>query len=109
MSQRGNSVGFEQLESRKLFAADACQMMPASALERIDAASHLHASPQVTNTTPIGYTPAQMRHAYGFDNISFASGTIAGDGRGQTIAIVDAYDDPNIAADLAQFSTQFGL
>ena len=32
-----------------------------------------------------------------------------GDGTGQTIAIIDAYDDPNIAGDLAAFDTQFGL
>ena len=30
-------------------------------------------------------------------------------GGSQTIAIVDAYDDPNAAADLAAFSAQFGL
>lgn len=30
-------------------------------------------------------------------------------GGGQTIAIVDAYDDPNAAGDLAFFSSQFGL
>ncbi len=30
-------------------------------------------------------------------------------GGSQTIAIVDAYDDPNAAADLAYFSSQFGL
>ena len=34
---------------------------------------------------------------------------VAGDGTGQTIAIVDAYDDPNIQADLNTFDTQFGL
>src|SRR5205814_2269431 len=30
-------------------------------------------------------------------------------GAGQTIAIIDAYNDPNIAADAATFSRQFGL
>src|SRR5205809_1322461 len=45
---------------------------------------------------PTGYTPAQVRHAYGFDQITFGNG-VAGDGSGQTIAIVDAYDDPTIA------------
>ena len=34
---------------------------------------------------------------------------IPGDGSGQTIAIVDAYDAPNIAADLHVFDQQFGL
>src|SRR5262245_36670734 len=54
-------------------------------------------------------TPAQIRHAYGFDQITFANGTIVGDGRGQTIAIVDAYDHPRIASDLAAFDALFGL
>jgi subtilase family serine protease len=48
------------------------------------------------------YTPAQVRHAYGFDQVSAT-------GSGQTIAIVDAYDDPNINSDLAHFDAQFGL
>lgn len=52
-------------------------------------------------------TPAQVRAAYGFNNISF--GGIAGDGTGQTIAIVDAYDNPNIQNDLNVFSDTFGL
>ncbi len=58
---------------------------------------------------PTGYTPAQIRQAYGFNNITFNHGTVAGDGSGTTIAIVDAYDDPNIANDLHQFDLQFGL
>ena len=35
------------------------------------------------------YTPAQIRTAYGINNLSL-------DGTGQTIAIVDAYDNPDI-------------
>src|ERR1700692_4245298 len=46
---------------------------------------------------PSGYTPAQIQHAYGFDKITFNNGTVTGDGSGTTIAIVDAFDDPNIA------------
>jgi hypothetical protein len=57
---------------------------------------------------PTGYSPSQVRHAYGFDNIVF-SGGIVGDGSGTTIAIVDAYDDPNIANDLHQYDVRFGL
>ncbi len=64
--------------------------------------------PQST-PAPSGYTPAQIRHAYGFDQIRFANGTVAGDGAGMTIAIVDAYDNPNIASDLHQFNLAFGL
>src|SRR5262245_54776656 len=62
-----------------------------------------------STSAPTGVTPAQIRHAYGFDQISFNNGAIAGDGSGMTIAIVDAYDDPNIAGDLHQFDLQFGL
>lgn len=56
---------------------------------------------------PTGLTPTQIRHAYGFDQIMF--GSVPGDGRGTTIAIVDAYDDPKIANDLHQFDVAFGL
>jgi hypothetical protein len=52
--------------------------------------------------SPAGYSPAQMRHAYGFDQLT-------NDGAGQTIAIVDAFDAPTIASDLDTFSRQFGL
>ena len=48
------------------------------------------------------YSPAQLRHAYGVDQLPQ-------DGTGLTIAIVDAHDDPTIASDLADFDTRFGL
>ena len=48
------------------------------------------------------YTPAQIRTAYGINNLSL-------DGTGQTIAIVDAYDDPQIYQALDTFDGQFGL
>src|SRR5262249_27996574 len=57
------------------------------------------------------FAPAQIRRAYGFDQISFTADgqTIAGDGAGQTIAIVDAFDAPNIVSDLQQFDSAFNL
>lgn len=55
--------------------------------------------PQVT-TAPSGYGPAQFRGAYGLPSAAPTK---------QTIAIVDANDDPNIAADLNAYSSQFGL
>ena len=42
---------------------------------------------------PTGYTPQQLRTAYGLNQVSFAG--IKGDGAGQTIALVDAYDNPS--------------
>jgi len=65
------------------------------------------------STSPTGLTPSQVRHAYGFDQLSCSFTGTWGDpnlcGYGQTIAIIDAYDDPNIEKDLAVFSNQFGL
>ena len=51
---------------------------------------------------PAGLTPGQIKAAYNFPT-SLTAGT------GQTIAIVDAYDDPTAASDLAAFSSQFKL
>ena len=45
------------------------------------------------------YTPADIRNAY---NLPSSGGS-------GTIALVDAYNDPSIAANLASFSTQWGL
>ena len=71
-----------------------------------------------------GLTPQQVRHAYGFDQISFtqiatkrakhggrraSAKSIPADGSGQTIAIVDAFHAPMIASDLKVFDAQFGL
>jgi hypothetical protein len=58
-------------------------------------------------TGPTGYTPSEIRQAYGFNQISF-NGT-SGTGAGTTIAIVDAYSDPTITSDLHAFDQEFGL
>jgi hypothetical protein len=62
-------------------------------------------------TVPAPLTPVQVRHAYGFDQIAFTLNgqTIAGDGRGQTIAIVNAYNHSRIAADLDTFDRTFSI
>ncbi len=52
------------------------------------------------NATPSGLGPSDLLSAY---NLS------ANGGAGQTIAIVDAYDDPNAASDMAVYRSQFGL
>jgi PKD domain/Subtilase family len=48
-----------------------------------------------------GLTPAELAGAYGYDPSGAASG--------QTIGIVDAFDDPSIEADLGKFDSQYGL
>jgi subtilase family serine protease len=50
--------------------------------------------------TPSGYGPSELRSAYKLT--SSGSST-------QTIAIVDAYDDPTAEADLAVYRSQYGL
>jgi subtilase family serine protease len=52
-------------------------------------------------TTPAGYGPADLQSAY--DLPSASAGT------GQTVGIVDAFNDPNAASDLAVYRSQYGL
>jgi subtilase family serine protease len=59
--------------------------------------------PLATAGTPSGYAPADLQAAY---KLAAASGS---NGFGQTIAIVDAMDDPNAATDLAVYRTKFNL
>ena len=90
----------ETLESRRLLSTGSDVMLHSDAV-------FLH--PSATSSSVQGYTPSQIRHAYGFDQASFANGAVAGNGQGQTIAIVDAYNDPNVSSDLSVFDSQFGL
>ena len=93
--------GFETLESREL---------PAGFMQPGYLLFHQAGTVQPFGSSgPSGTTPAQIRHAYGFDTITFKGGTVTGDGTGTTIAIVDAYDDPTAAGDLHQFDAAYGL
>ncbi len=72
----------------------------------LDSAATNGTVPTWTASPVTGYfTPTAIRQAYGINTISFNG--ITGDGTGQTIAIVDAYDDPNIVGDLQQFDSTF--
>ncbi len=59
-----------------------------------------------TTSTPSGYSPADLQSAYGLSSIP--SSTFA-TGSPPTVAIVDAYNDPNAQADLNVYRKQFGL
>lgn len=68
------------------------------------AACHAHvrtkgAKPDATTSYQSGYSPAQLVSAY---KLGSFSGTA-------TVAIVDAYNNPNAAKDLQAYRTQFGL
>ncbi len=61
---------------------------------------------------PSGYTPAQITSAYGLNGITFTSSsgtTVKGDGTGETIALIEMYNDPNIQSDLNTFDAKYGL
>ncbi|MFC0458492.1 S53 family peptidase [Arthrobacter liuii] len=76
---------------------------PGKGAEHEHFASHpLRVMPQAVNTAPTGLSPAAIQKAYSFP-------TSAAAGAGKTIAIVDAYNDPTIASDLAAFTAQYGL
>lgn len=67
-----------------------------------------------TGAAVVTYTPAQIRAAYGFPAIPASTSTLtaaqAADlGAGQTIYIIGAQHNPNIAAELAAFNQKFGL
>jgi hypothetical protein len=70
------------------------------ALVRTNVVSHLGASP---DSPPPGYGPASLRSAYGL------AGAAASSGNGRTVALVDAFDDPDAQSDLAIYRSQFGL
>ncbi len=91
---------FEVLEARLMFTATSVKVLHYD--------SHIVKAATSATNLP-GYTPSQIRHAYGFDQLSFAGGSVAANGAGQTIAIVDAFNDPNIVNDLAVFDSQFGI
>jgi hypothetical protein len=76
-----------------------------------------YATPAGTGTpAATTYSPSQISEFYGINNISFNS--IVGNGAGQTIAIIDAYQNPQIVAttnpnfstsNLHTFDAKFGL
>lgn len=71
--------------------------------------AHMYAYPpiRISNvpqnpSSPTGILPAQFKAAYGFNRLP-------NQGQGQTIALVDAYDDANIESDLQVYKAQFHL
>ncbi len=91
----------EALESRQLLSTTQTSTPD---LSRITAQPSLQVLSQVASR-PTGLTPSQIQNAYGINQITFSGGN----GAGQTIAIIDAYNDPNIKSDLATFDSTFSL
>ena len=104
------SVVVETLERRQLLSAV------------IDPSAHptTQAEPQAGfqagSATKTGYSPDQIRSAYGISGISFNG--VTGTGAGQTIAIIVAHDNPKLvnstdsafsSSDLHSFDAAYGL
>ncbi|WP_407638943.1 putative Ig domain-containing protein [Actinacidiphila yeochonensis] len=88
----GTTVG----DAQHLCAAPSKGQASCLALARTDVAHHLGITPLAT---PSGYGPTDLKSAYNLPT----------GGSGQTVAIVDAQDDPNAESDLASYRSQYGL
>jgi subtilase family serine protease len=92
-------------------AVDACANPPAGQVRCLAEVSRgarhksaALATPNGTTGLPAGYGPADLESAYGL-----TSAIKAGRGTGETVAIVDGYDDPTAEADLATYRSTYGL
>jgi subtilase family serine protease len=65
-----------------------------------DALVRTNVAPTAPDSNPPGYSPADLRSAYKLTSLGSAS---------QTVAIVDAYNDPNAESDLAVYRARYGL
>ncbi len=106
------ALALEWLETRELLSVATPNFIIASTQHATTTgASGVHPQSPPPSSPP-GFSPSQIENAYGFNQISFASytgSTLPLPGATQTIAIVDAYNDPNIYSDLETFDSAFGL
>ena len=63
----------------------------------------LGGAPSAVPATIAGYDPADLQAAYNLTSES------SSDGSGRTVAIVDAYNDPNALSDLSTYRAEWGL
>ena len=102
---------FQHLSTRRL-TVQAMQGRHVEAMRSLtpDAA----AAPAAAGSVVATYSPAQIRAAYGLPPLPAAGAALTAAqaaqlGAGQTIYILDAQHDPNVAAELAAFNQKFGL
>ena len=87
-------------------ADEAVGHMHCDALERTNVQRHVQASgahAAADSSAVSGYGPSDLQSAY-----SLASAAAA-DGSGETVAVVDAYNDPDADSDLSTYRSEFGL
>ena len=88
---RGSAYYYAPNVRRACAVATALNEMACLALERTD----------VPATAPAGYGPSDLQSAYNLPSTTA--------GKGQIVAVVDAYDDPNAESDLAMYRSTFSL
>jgi len=78
-------------------------IMSCMVLVRTDVKQQRAAS--LAGTAPVGdgYGPADLQSAYNLTSASLTGGT------GESVAVVDAYNDPNAVSDLATYRSSWGL
>jgi subtilase family serine protease len=92
----------EELENRTLLSASSLMAGPM-----------LHALPlRGGHGGYVTYAPSQILSDYGFNNsvavnVNGTATNVNLTGQGQTIAVVDSYDDPNIIGDLQAFDSRY--
>jgi subtilase family serine protease len=94
LSANGNTGLSMRLQHAKVCPSAAPGEARCHSLVRVDPSGQ-----PLATSVPSGYGPADLRAAY----VLASTG-----GSGQTIAIVDAYDDPRAESDLAVYRSQFG-
>ena len=111
LQAQAHGISTRQLDWQTLKAAQQVQAMQAASAS--GSAPDGVMTPMASSS--IGtYSPAQIRAAYGLPSLPATGATptaaqAAQMGAGQTIYIVDAYHNPNVAAELAAFNQKFGL
>jgi subtilase family serine protease len=79
----------------------ACDQAPAGYAHCLALVQQAPQQPHIDTNTIAGLHPTDLQTAYNLPSL--------GAGGGQTVAIVDAYDDPSAEADLALYRSAFGL
>ncbi|MEE4417758.1 S53 family peptidase [Streptomyces bugieae] len=93
-------TGSAALTWHQLCAAPSTTAASCDVLQVDHPAERVSAFGTTSSAMPSGYGPTDLQSAYKLP---------ADGGAGQTIAVIDAYDDPNAESDLATYRKQYGL
>jgi hypothetical protein len=101
-----DAVAATSASTSSVSATNVCPVHPAAgqmtclAMRRTDVKARTGIQMAAAAAAPSGYSPANLDSAY---NIPTTLGS------GGTVAIIDAYDDPSVASDLATYRSEYGL